>query len=271
MVARAADHGVDIIWTYVFSPKEERTYLDAIPRSDRRCPRRGRAVGPVRARRADGPAGPTSRSTTPSCRPTPSLSGSGRATSRERAPNASGAAGWADVLCSCIAEHVVDCGHATPGEEFISAHVGDSVDEAYEEAKRRGYEIVHPLIEEASGLRRFFVRAPDGNVINVASHSDEQGRPAAPRRAGYEHSGKPGLERPADPAGSGPQNPHWGVLSRKARLPVPRASSRPWRRDGTLVLVVRRTWSARSVSRIMVLVTRRSQGLSSGRRGRSRS
>ena len=30
MVARAAEHGVDIISTYVFSPKEERTYLDAI-------------------------------------------------------------------------------------------------------------------------------------------------------------------------------------------------------------------------------------------------
>jgi hypothetical protein len=26
-------------------------------------------------------------------------------------------------------------------------HVGAAVDEAYEEAKRRGYEIVHPLIE----------------------------------------------------------------------------------------------------------------------------
>jgi hypothetical protein len=30
MVAKAADHGVDIISTYVFSPKEERRYLDAI-------------------------------------------------------------------------------------------------------------------------------------------------------------------------------------------------------------------------------------------------
>lgn len=30
MVARAAEHGVDIISTYVFSPKEERSYLDAI-------------------------------------------------------------------------------------------------------------------------------------------------------------------------------------------------------------------------------------------------
>jgi len=58
-------------------------------------------------------------------------------------------------------------------ESVISVHVGSGVDEAYAEAKRRGYEIVHPLTEEAWGVRRFFVRAPDGNVINVVSHSDE--------------------------------------------------------------------------------------------------
>jgi catechol 2,3-dioxygenase-like lactoylglutathione lyase family enzyme len=65
-------------------------------------------------------------------------------------------------------------GDATaPHDSVISVHVGDGVDEAYEEAKRRGYEIVHPLTEEAWGPRRFFVRDPDGNVINVVSHSDE--------------------------------------------------------------------------------------------------
>ena len=37
----------------------------------------------------------------------------------------------------------------------------------------RGYEIVHPLTEEPWGVRRFFVRAPDGNVINMVSHSDD--------------------------------------------------------------------------------------------------
>jgi catechol 2,3-dioxygenase-like lactoylglutathione lyase family enzyme len=58
-------------------------------------------------------------------------------------------------------------------DSVISVHVGSDVDEAYEEAKRRGYEIVHPLTEEAWGVRRFFVRAPDGNVINIVSHGDE--------------------------------------------------------------------------------------------------
>lgn len=60
-----------------------------------------------------------------------------------------------------------------PEDSVISVLVGSDVDEAYEEAKRRGYEIVHPLTEEAWGLRRFFVRAPDGTVINVAGHVDE--------------------------------------------------------------------------------------------------
>ena len=60
-----------------------------------------------------------------------------------------------------------------PQDSVISVHVGADVDEAYEEAKRRGYEIVHPLTDEPWGLRRFFVRAPDGNVINVVNHSDD--------------------------------------------------------------------------------------------------
>ena len=60
-----------------------------------------------------------------------------------------------------------------PHDSVISVHVGDGVEEAYEEAQRRGYEILCPLTEEAWGLRRFFVRAPDGNVINVVSHGDE--------------------------------------------------------------------------------------------------
>ena len=34
-------------------------------------------------------------------------------------------------------------------------------------AAQRGYEIVHPLTTEAWGVTRFFVRAPDGNVLNV--------------------------------------------------------------------------------------------------------
>jgi predicted enzyme related to lactoylglutathione lyase len=59
-----------------------------------------------------------------------------------------------------------------PHDSVISVAVGDGIEEAYEEAKRRGFEIVHPLTTEPWGLQRFFVRAPDGNVINITSHKD---------------------------------------------------------------------------------------------------
>jgi catechol 2,3-dioxygenase-like lactoylglutathione lyase family enzyme len=59
-----------------------------------------------------------------------------------------------------------------PENPVISVAVGDDVDEAYAEAQRRGYEIVHPLTVEPWGVRRFFVRAPDGTVINMVSHRD---------------------------------------------------------------------------------------------------
>lgn len=60
-----------------------------------------------------------------------------------------------------------------PEDSAISVHVGEDIDEAYEEAQRRGYEIVYPLTEEPWGVRRFFVRAPNGTVINMVSHRDE--------------------------------------------------------------------------------------------------
>ena len=60
----------------------------------------------------------------------------------------------------------------SPVDSVISVHVGDDVEAAYEEAQRRGFEIVHPLTTEPWGVRRFFVRAPDGNVINIVSHVD---------------------------------------------------------------------------------------------------
>ena len=46
----------------------------------------------------------------------------------------------------------------------------DDVDEAHAEAVRRGYEVVHPLTTEEWGVRRFYVRAPDGNVLNIVQH-----------------------------------------------------------------------------------------------------
>ena len=59
----------------------------------------------------------------------------------------------------------------------IKAHVHpdvsidvDDVDEVYERALAAGAEIVYPITDEDWGLRRFFVRDPNGAVINVTEH-----------------------------------------------------------------------------------------------------
>ncbi len=46
----------------------------------------------------------------------------------------------------------------------------DDVDGAYRAAVETGAEIVHPLTDEPWGVRRFFVRDPDGHVLNVLNH-----------------------------------------------------------------------------------------------------
>ena len=59
---------------------------------------------------------------------------------------------------------------ATASEDSVISVHTDDVEGAYEEAQKLGYEIVHPITTEPWGVRRFFVRAPDGNVINIVSH-----------------------------------------------------------------------------------------------------
>lgn len=46
----------------------------------------------------------------------------------------------------------------------------DDVDAAYRAAKAAGASIVHELTDEPWGVRRFFMRDPDGHVINVLGH-----------------------------------------------------------------------------------------------------
>ncbi|MEV4888624.1 VOC family protein [Nonomuraea sp. NPDC055795] len=46
----------------------------------------------------------------------------------------------------------------------------DDVDAAYAAVRDSGAEIVHDLRDEDWGVRRFFVRDPNGRVINVLSH-----------------------------------------------------------------------------------------------------
>jgi len=61
---------------------------------------------------------------------------------------------------------------ATAAEDSVISVQTDDVDGAYEEARELGYEIVHPITTEPWGVRRFLVRAPDGNVVNVVRHRD---------------------------------------------------------------------------------------------------
>jgi catechol 2,3-dioxygenase-like lactoylglutathione lyase family enzyme len=49
----------------------------------------------------------------------------------------------------------------------------DDVDEVHARAAAAGAEIVYPLTDEEWGLRRFFVRDPNGAVINVTQHHGE--------------------------------------------------------------------------------------------------
>ena len=63
-------------------------------------------------------------------------------------------------------------GDATAAEDSVISVCTDDIDAAYAEAQELGYDIIHPLTTEAWGLRRFFVRAPDGNVINIVNHHD---------------------------------------------------------------------------------------------------
>lgn len=46
----------------------------------------------------------------------------------------------------------------------------DDVDAVHARAEARGAEIVYPLTDEPWGARRFFVRDPNGSVINVMTH-----------------------------------------------------------------------------------------------------
>lgn len=58
-----------------------------------------------------------------------------------------------------------------PENPMISVRV-DDIDAAYLLARERDYEIVHPLTTEEWGVTRFFVRAPDGNILNIVQHRD---------------------------------------------------------------------------------------------------
>ncbi|MHC1557726.1 VOC family protein [Actinomycetospora sp. C-140] len=59
-----------------------------------------------------------------------------------------------------------------PEDSRVSVEVDglDALDAVYAQAVADGYEIVHPLTDEEWGVRRFFVRTPQGVVVNVLAH-----------------------------------------------------------------------------------------------------
>ncbi|WP_433329549.1 VOC family protein [Spirillospora sp. CA-294931] len=58
---------------------------------------------------------------------------------------------------------------ATGPQPDLSVEVGD-VDAAHAAMVEAGAEIVYPLTDEPWGVRRFFVKDPDGHVVNVVNH-----------------------------------------------------------------------------------------------------
>jgi catechol 2,3-dioxygenase-like lactoylglutathione lyase family enzyme len=52
----------------------------------------------------------------------------------------------------------------------ISIEVAD-VDACHAAAQSQGFSIVYPLTDEPWGVRRFFVKDPNGMIVNVVSHT----------------------------------------------------------------------------------------------------
>jgi predicted enzyme related to lactoylglutathione lyase len=81
--------------------------------------------------------------------------------------------GWVVTFGSTsneTAQLTVMSGDATaPVSPDVTIEV-ENVDAVHGKAVERGYEIVHPPTNEPWGVRRFFVRDPNGAVINVMSH-----------------------------------------------------------------------------------------------------
>jgi len=64
---------------------------------------------------------------------------------------------------------LMDRDRTAPVNPVASLEV-DDVDRAHEQATALGLEIVYPLTDEPWGVRRFFFRDADGNVVNVLAH-----------------------------------------------------------------------------------------------------
>lgn len=64
---------------------------------------------------------------------------------------------------------LVDSGMRPEPHAHISVEVAD-VDACHANAEQAGFSVVYPLTDEPWGVRRFFVKGPDGIIVNVLSH-----------------------------------------------------------------------------------------------------
>jgi len=58
---------------------------------------------------------------------------------------------------------------SAPLNPDVSIEVDDA-DQAFASAQQMGCDILYPLTDEPWGVRRFFVREPNGKVLNILSH-----------------------------------------------------------------------------------------------------
>jgi NAD(P)-dependent dehydrogenase (short-subunit alcohol dehydrogenase family) len=101
------------------------------------------------------------------------------------------------------------------------------------------FEIVHPLTAEPWGCAGSFVRALDGNVVNIVNHKDEHGysRRPHPQRSSAP-GGRPGIDSRAarSPAGQSGGAARLGWPRSSAALGRPGAPGRPRLTDDASVL-----------------------------------
>jgi predicted enzyme related to lactoylglutathione lyase len=69
---------------------------------------------------------------------------------------------------------VITSDETAPCDPAVSIAVPSTgeLDAVYERAVAAGLEIVHPPTHEPWGVYRFFLRDPDGNVINAVAHRE---------------------------------------------------------------------------------------------------
>ncbi|HSJ57979.1 MAG TPA: VOC family protein, partial [Anaerolineae bacterium] len=117
-----------------------------------------------------------------------------------------------------------------PVNPSVTIEVAD-VDAVHAVARERGHEIVHPLTDEPWGVRRFFVRDPNGVVVNVMSHL-----PSTRREA---HSAASGMTDATFVAAGGDR------FGEQRGLGISRIDFKVVPQDSTGLLVLENTFHAR--------------------------